>query len=1043
MGASGKKQLEVILNYRDHLSGRSGRTIKALASIESQAKRATTAVNLLNKALGRSGGGSSSTRAGRLPADLQLGTRLTRQLTAEMQRGLKVETQQVRLQREQARLRQDNVRLAKEESRALEAGARAQRAGIATETADLRLLRERIRLQRDADRLMESRARRRSPFFDGIDRARSGVGAVRDFYHAGRTAYDTAKTYADPAVEQMRARSRFSLMGFPEDERAQAFAAVERVSAEVKGVRQVDVQEVMTGLVNTVGTVREAVELLPLAAKHLATTEALAGGPEARAEAIKQFTTTAKALELLGKDQDMGEMQKYMNIVAQAGLATGGDINANEFRAFAKYANIAAPGMTPEGLRKYLPLLSQMGGARSGTALMTLYSNMVGGRIPAHKLRYWEELGLLDKSKVEFNKNTGQVQRLRPGAIPIAEGLGRDPVDVADKLTQVFKKKGIDVTSYDSVNKQLMSMFGDRTGAGALAQMINYRAALDKEARNYERAASITSGYDFIFDGKNPLGNFVKLDAARNDARAAAGMPVAQAGGDLAGYLARALDYARGKAHENPTAAAATVGVLSLGKASAEAADGVSQFGEVLRGLKGTGGGGGGGIAGRGVDGTDAAAGGYFGLRALKMGGRAGAALLGALWGPAAIAMFGGGSMYALHEQYKYDTETRRKTEGDAGTGFEAIKRRREEAGGRLPDDVARELSARAFPGVDRRGLLNELDVKTYGTAGYPGVMARPQYDRDALLAGGFARRAPELQFPELMRGFLDDIRGRVQRGEMAQAPADRLVEIAGKAFPESFKAATAGAEAELAKLTPAATASAEALKKVAEPAVGMASSLNEAQSAALSFASRVNSIDVRASIVLPPAGGGATAGGAGAAGKGRKFGFDFLNPFPTSAVGSVVEGDGLVSLHKGNVVFPAALSRRSPGDWLDSAEALRGGRRSAPADELTPALSLSRNVPAGSGPIEQPAVTEGAGPVDYSLFVGRSAAPQIQVSFGDIIVGGGAEPGAAGAEVAAEIERRVREVLSRLAAVEGDLYDPRFHSQMTAHDLGRQKERV
>lgn len=192
---------------------------------------------------------------------------------------------------------------------------------------------------------------------------------------------------------------------------------------------------------------------------------------------------------------DQQRMERYFNVIAQATTATGGEINPDEFRAFAKYSRMAGQDMTPEGLMKLLPLIQQLGGSQTGTAMMTLYRNMIGGVIPSYKLRNWDAMGLLDKSKVEFSGKTDKVKRLLPGAIPIASDLGRDPMAVADKLAAKFKEFGIDTTDSDAVNKQLMSMFGDRTGVGALAQLINFRASFAKETRNYERTPGIEQAY--------------------------------------------------------------------------------------------------------------------------------------------------------------------------------------------------------------------------------------------------------------------------------------------------------------------------------------------------------------------------------------------------------------------------------------------------------------------------------------------------------------------------------------------------------------------
>lgn len=71
------------------------------------------------------------------------------------------------------------------------------------------------------------------------------------------------------------------------------------------------------------------------------------------------------------------------------------------------------------------------------------------------------------------------------------------------------------------------------------------------------------------------------------------------------------------------------------------------------------------------------------------------------------------------------------------------------------------------------------------------------------------------------------------------------------------------------------------------------------------------------------------------------------------SAIGSIVTKDGLVSAHRGNVIFPANLSRRSPGDWLSdfgalkaiANKAMQGGSKTLPkginVDIFSPITSI------------------------------------------------------------------------------------------------------
>jgi hypothetical protein len=744
-----------------------------LRTLDSQGKKTLRTLKLVDQAMGKSGrvniprsaGGTAQTQEVKL---LQQAARLrqeqarlvgieARNKAQAAQVGIRAQREELRLQQQKARLTQANLR-----------------GSSSTELAETRLLRERVKLRREEQRLVRSSRGSR------VDQFNTGVRTARNVASVARQTYDAIKSVADPALDQLRARERFRIMGFSEQENQRGFAAVGQTTKQIRGVRQVDVQETLTGLVNTLGGVDEAIKFLPIATKYRANMQALYGDKYGPAEVTKQIADTFKALETLGVDrptgapdatgqrsftsQDQARMEQYFNLVARATAASGGDIDPGQFRAFTKYSRLAGQGLSPEGMTKLMPLIQSLGGAQTGTAMMALYSNMVGGTIPAYKLRNWQDLGLLDQSKVEFSKgNKHAMSRLKPGAIPIAEGLGQDPMAVADKLTDAFRKKGIDVDSGDAVNKQLISMFGNIRGVGALSQMINFRAGMSKEARNYERSLAVNQTYDQVFGPGSPLGQLLNFRATKENAFAQAGQPVVEIGGTIAEQLTGYIKSAQASAGDNPAYAAAMVGVLSLGKASAEAADGVGLFNGMLR--VGNGGGG-----GSGVDAGDALIGGgwaakRFGKGALGLG-------LGLAKHPATLpvlgAIAGAGSLYNLFGADAQNTKDIADiSKGNRGAYDALIASGR--AYNATPDEystVARSVLSGFNKDQALEVALNPGKFPFYrGTVGpdrpygsqFP--FAKWAQFQPEKAGSMFRDMAPQLQIPGVMRSAIQDVR--------------------------------------------------------------------------------------------------------------------------------------------------------------------------------------------------------------------------------------------------------------------------------------------
>lgn len=1087
--------LSVLLKLNDQLSGRLNKSVSALRRFEKQSDSALKTYARLRKeasrpvstaglarydarvkavgqsvrALARDAAklnrtlGKQPSAAQRPPAPRAADGHVRAYRGIERDR-LRAEREHVRLLREQVRLRQDSARLAQAERRA--AGA--------ADVHDIRLARERIRLRREQERAQRGVAPGRGPFGyrDSLGgRAQSAVAAGQSF----RAAADTVADFARPAMEQMRAEARFRVMGYPEADNARGMAAVDDTVRNVRGVKRSDATETLTALTSTFGEIDQATKFLPIAAKYRANMQTLYGDMYGAAEINRQISNTFKALELLGVDRptgpggaftevDRSRMESYFNMVAQATAATGGDINASEFRAFTKYGRTSVMGLSPQGLQKLLPLIQQLGGAQTGTALMSLNQNLVGGAMPAYKLREWDRLGLLDKSKVEVTK-AGLVKRMQPGAIPMASMLQTDPVAFADKLSETLRSKGVDTQDFNQVNKQISALLGNRTSAGALSQLINYRASLDKEAKNYERALSVDETHRTLFDQQNPLANFLDLQAKWNDAKAREAMGLVNKAGGAAGS---ASDYLA----SHPDVAAALSGLSALGRTSTEAASGVGLLRDALGGWRGGGsggGGGGGGVAGTGLDVGELVIGGGWTLsKFLKFGGRlltggaraagvgtaAAAGGRGMLSHPAvAIATVAAGSAYAIHSNYQRDQAERERDRAGAGTSYEGLKARRAHAGGTLPREAADQYLRQVMPQGPAALLIN-LEPKVYGGAGYPGVSV-PAPHRNEQVVGEFRRQMPALELPEVMAAFVRMNRQLVTEGRMPAAAAERASGVAQSAFPESYRAAASQLGDEAQKLVQGAGAfnsslgalnnyilnplpslaggtaqtqqslaatqataalvslasetprTAGALDNLIMPADSLRSALARAAGGASTFAARIQSWQppqLTFGIHAPQPAGAPAASGPGAA-----FSFNL----PKSAAGSVVERDGLAELHRGNVVTPAKLARRTPGQWLDAASYLGGARRPAEA-------------PAPSGLDAWPA-SEGAdlGGINYS--------PHYEVS-----VGGAADIDAAiGQLEARQAEERARLRAEMLAA----LNDPRaFRRRLSDAESHRAK---
>ncbi len=144
--------------------------------------------------------------------------------------------------------------------------------------------------------------------------------------------------------------------------------------------------------------------------------------------------------------------------------------------------------------------------------------------------------------------------------------------------------------------------------------------------------------------------------------------------------------------------------------------------------------------------------------------------------------------------------------------------------------------------------------------------------------AGDVGRnRAPELQFAELMKPFIQNTKRRVLSGEITPEAGGRALKTAESAYPQSYKEATGALAQELQKLstlaepvgkslsglsdiTPALSGLSGSLESLVKPSqsvsdvftkvetssTGLPRSLASAGDAASGFASRVNGLEIK-----------------------------------------------------------------------------------------------------------------------------------------------------------------------------------------------------
>jgi hypothetical protein len=197
--------------------------------------------------------------------------------------------------------------------------------------------------------------------------------------------------------------------------------------------------------------------------------------------------TVAKALEMRGATRDPRQFNVESDMMVKAIIASGGKVSPQDFLSNIIYGRRAAYGWDPTFTYTILPTLIQEmkgsgggGGRGPGNALMSAYAAVVGGTIPQKSLAVWDQLGLIDKSKVVWTKSH-EMKGVKPGGISGADLFQSNPYAWAQQiLLPALQSHGMN--NPQQMRQTLQYLFPNRT-ASIMDQMVMQSWKFERDQR--------------------------------------------------------------------------------------------------------------------------------------------------------------------------------------------------------------------------------------------------------------------------------------------------------------------------------------------------------------------------------------------------------------------------------------------------------------------------------------------------------------------------------------------------------------------------------
>lgn len=233
-------------------------------------------------------------------------------------------------------------------------------------------------------------------------------------------------------------------------------AAVETTKA-IKGISEVDALKTFGQAYSMFGS-DNAIKLMQPLARYA---QVIGNGGDNYGKAQDGVYKMVRAGDLMGKfvddkthQIDPARLNGFLDLGARAFLISHGKVNADTWLALAQQGGPALSNMSDQGLINMAIASQAMGGNRAGTALTSLFQQVVGGKMPEYAAKGLHDLGLLGDYKV----GRGGHILWEKGALdtPFAKAIKEngDPLEATKMLREALAKNG-----YDTIEKQVPKLF--------------------------------------------------------------------------------------------------------------------------------------------------------------------------------------------------------------------------------------------------------------------------------------------------------------------------------------------------------------------------------------------------------------------------------------------------------------------------------------------------------------------------------------------------------------------------------------------------------
>jgi hypothetical protein len=453
-------------------------------------------------------------RAKELAQQMQATAQPTRTLQREFERATKAAKHikdQHQAQTQQLQTLRDTLHSAGISTQHLGAAQKWLKEGIAYTNAELKDQYKKLdQLAKKQEQFAAARKRMEHIRSAATSVATAGIGMT---VAGGAMGVPVIKS-VDQAAQFQQQVSRLRALGIGEDMVQEGIKFAKGL--DMMGSSSLDNLKLLTEAHSILRDFHHAQEVTPLLAKMKFGIEGVMqqrGGGEGHGEAAENmFRDLIKTAELRGALTDMDTFKRVLDFSTKAYVASGGLVKPGDLLNMIKTGGVAAKQLSDDSFFfGMLHNIQEMGGDRTGTALMSAYQNWAVGRTTQQTAEELHKDGLINPDSIKYGK-TGHITKMMPDALKSAEKYKSDPfLYLIEDVLPKIKKEGM---TDNQVISKITTLFSSRKAADLMSSMYKERANIEKHRVAAKGAFGIDQLNQESASGVN--GQYLDLIAKRN-----------------------------------------------------------------------------------------------------------------------------------------------------------------------------------------------------------------------------------------------------------------------------------------------------------------------------------------------------------------------------------------------------------------------------------------------------------------------------------------------------------------------------------------------